>query len=148
MKLNEYVKTLPDMRREKMKEIARETVCCERSVERWIYGQAVPSKLKREAIVRVTGLPEMALWRESADGSGLVSTGVLLDFFHQIPTPMQQLRSELSAATGVSEQRVRMWMSGFSAPSRIVRKKVSELTGLDELEIWPSLAKCGKEEGL
>lgn len=52
---------------------------------------------------------------------------------------MQQLRTRLCEATGVSEMRVRMWIGGQSTPSAIVRKKVCEVTGLSEMEIWPSL---------
>ena len=139
MNLKDFARTLPDLRREKVREIARETCSSERSVERWIYGYSVPPRLKREAIAKVTGLPESLLWPMSESEGKVVASGRLLDFMHEIPTPMQQLRTMLSEATGVSEARVRFWVSGLSAPSAIVRKKVCEVTGLSEIDIWPSL---------
>lgn len=139
MNLKDFARTLPDLRREKVREIARETCSSERSVERWIYGYSVPPRLKREAIAKVTGLPESSLWSVSDCGNGVVASGRLLEFLRGIPTPMQQLRSKLTEATGVSDLRVRMWMNGQSVPSAIVRKRVCEVTGLSEIDIWPSL---------
>ena len=144
MNLREYVLTLPDPRQAKVRELAQETCSCERSVQRWVYGYAIPGKLKREAIARVTGLTESELWPELADGSGQVSSRRLLEYMQSIPTAMQQFRKEISEATGVSDMRVRLWMSGLSIPSKIIRKKLTDMTGLNELEIWPRLAERGK----
>jgi transcriptional regulator with XRE-family HTH domain len=59
MNLNEYYKQLQDQpspQREFRQKIAKECGVSEMTVFRWLSGEVVPEKLKREKVAEITGL--------------------------------------------------------------------------------------------
>lgn len=57
MAFKDYVDSLPNLRDEKIKEIAKATCSHINTVYRWMNGTITPPPLKQKVISEVTGLP-------------------------------------------------------------------------------------------
>lgn len=62
MAFKEYVDSLPNLREEKIKEIAEVTCSHIGTVYRWMNGSIIPPPLKQKVISEVTGIPIQVLF--------------------------------------------------------------------------------------
>ena len=67
MTLTDYVNNLRDERAELVKRIMEITLASASAVSRWINGESIPSKVRREIISRELGIPEEQLFPQKED---------------------------------------------------------------------------------
>lgn len=67
MTLTDYVNNLRDERAELVKRIMEITLASASAVSRWINGESIPSKVRREIISRELNIPEEQLFPQKED---------------------------------------------------------------------------------
>lgn len=64
MAFSDYMKSLPNIRLETIKQLAKACRVNEPTVYRWIQGEFTPDPLKRKVIAETLGVPESELFPE------------------------------------------------------------------------------------